>query len=273
MKSVGLLIAFGLAAVLGAEAAAQRGSEPPKPPAAPRASAPLDITGNWVSIVTEDWRYRMVVPKKGDYASVPLNPEGKRVADAWDPAKIAADGCKPFGAAALMRVPGRLKISWENDSTLKIETDAGQQTRLLHFGLSTDSGSSRAQSRDGKPSRPQTVRTWQGYSAAEWERVSQSGAAAAAQEAPPQAGTLKVVTTSLRAGYLRKNGVPYSEDAVVTEYFDRLTSSGADWLTVMTVVDDPRYLTTPFVTSTHFKREPDASKWMPVPCESSGAKR
>ncbi len=259
MRPVGLLIAF--AATLGISTAAQRGSEPPKPPPTPQAAAPLDITGNWVSIVTEDWRYRMVVPKKGDYASVPLNPEGKKVADTWDPGKTSADGCKPFGAAALMRVPGRLKISWENDSTLKIETDAGQQTRLLHFEPSP-----RAQSRDAKPSRPQTTRTWQGYSVAEWERVNPPGGAGASTQEAPRAGTLKVVTTNLRAGYLRKNGVPYSDEAVVTEYFDRLTS-GSEWLTVLTIVDDPRYLTTPFVTSTHFKREPDASKWMPTPCE------
>ena len=84
-------------------------------------------------------------------------------------------------------------------------------------------------------------------------------------------GSLKVVTTNLRAGYLRRNGVPYSEDASVTEYFDRLTAYGTDWLTVLTIVDDPRYLNQPFITSTHFKREPDASKWAPAPCETPGA--
>src|ERR1700732_5057440 len=98
--------------------------------------APIDLTGYWVSIVTEDWRYRMVTPAKGDYASVPLNPEGRKVADTWDPAKDEASGsqCKSYGAAALMRVPGRLHITWADDNTLKIEADAGTQTRLLHFG-------------------------------------------------------------------------------------------------------------------------------------------
>src|SRR6516164_1815309 len=57
-----------------------------------KAGAPVDLTGYWVSLVTEDWRYRMVTPPKGDYPSIPLNAEGRRVADAWDPAKDEAAG-------------------------------------------------------------------------------------------------------------------------------------------------------------------------------------
>ena len=65
------------------------------------AGAPIDMTGYWVSIVTEDWRFRMVTPAKGDYASVPVNAEARKVADAWDPAKDEAEGnqCKAYGAA------------------------------------------------------------------------------------------------------------------------------------------------------------------------------
>ena len=105
-------------------------------PQTPRAAAPQDLTGYWVSIVTEDWRFRMIVPDKGDYASVPLNPEGKKVADTWDPAKDQADGnaCRSYGAAGLMRVPGRVHISWKDDNTLQVDTDSGTQTRLFHFG-------------------------------------------------------------------------------------------------------------------------------------------
>jgi hypothetical protein len=224
------------------------------PPPTPRAQAPIDITGNWVSLVTEDWRWRMVMPKKGDYSSVPLSPEGRRVADSWDPANVATDGCKAYGAAALMRIPGRLKIAWQNDTTLKIETDAGQQTRVLHFDTTQ---------------KPPAARTWQGHSAAEWERIQAlGGLGVSLQVAPARLGTLKVVTTNLRAGYLRRNGVPYSENAIVTEYFDRVNEFGNEYLTVLTTVDDPRYLNQPFITSTHFKREADTSKFKPVPCES-----
>ena len=249
MSSGALLLVIQL--VLGALAAAQRG-QPPGPPPTPRASAPIDITGNWVSVVTEDWRWRMLTPRKGDYASVPLSAEGRKLADSWDPAKSAADGCKPYGAAAIMRVPGRLRIAWENDTTLKIDTDAGQQTRLLLFDKSI---------------KPPAERTWQGHTAADWERIPQPGGQGVSiQQAPPRIGSLKAVTTNLLSGYLRKNGVAYSEDTTVTEYFDRLAVEGGDWLTVLTIVDDPRYLSQQFITSTHFKREADASGWNPTPC-------
>src|SRR6266699_6937835 len=105
------------------------------PTATPKAVSPSDFTGYWVSVVTEDWLYRMVTPAKGDYTSVPLNPDGRKVADAWDPAKDEAEGnqCKAYGAPAIMRVPRRLHITWQADYTLKIETDSGQQIRLLNF--------------------------------------------------------------------------------------------------------------------------------------------
>src|ERR1700691_205357 len=99
---------------------AGRGGPPPAP-LTPKANAPEDIAGYWVSLVTEDWRFRMVTPAKGDYASVPINPAGRKVADAWDPAKdeAAGDQCKSYGAAAIMRVPGRIHITWQDESTLK----------------------------------------------------------------------------------------------------------------------------------------------------------
>ena len=224
----------------------------PQPPKSPKDAATIDVTGDWVSVVTEDWRWRMVVPKKGDYSSVPLNAEGKKVAGMWDTKDLASNGCKPFGAAAIMREPTRLHIAWEGDSTLRIDTDAGQQTRLLHFDKIAKG-----------------ERTWQGNSAAEWDRIKQPGGLGVSiQEAPARLGVLKVVTTNMKAGLLRKNGVPYSEDAVVTEYFDRLSAFGTEWLTVFTTVEDPKYLDAPFIVSSHFKREPDRSKWRPTPCEA-----
>src|SRR5262244_1001687 len=112
-----------------------RGRGPAGPPPTPKAAAPVDLTGYWVSIVTQDWRWRMVTPAKGDYMYIPMNLEAKRIADTWDPAKDEAAGeqCKSYGAPALMSVPGRLHFTWQDDNTLKVETDAGMQTRLLHF--------------------------------------------------------------------------------------------------------------------------------------------
>ena len=220
-------------------------------PETPRAVAPIDLTGYWVSVVTEDWRFRMMTPAKGDYPSIPLNAEGRRVADRWDPAKdeAAGDTCKAYGAAAIMRMPGRIHITWQDDLTVKVETDTGAQTRLFHFG---------------RPQPPAGPPTWQGFSVAEGEYAGGGRRGRAAV----QGGDLKVVTTHLRPGYLQKNGVPYSGDAVVTEHFDALNKepNGDQWLIVTTLVEDPQYLNQPFQRSTHFKRQADETGWDPSPC-------
>jgi hypothetical protein len=231
----------------------------PQPPKTAKEAARIDLTGTWVTYVTEDWRFRMVTPPKGDYTSMPLNPEGKRVADLWDWRKDQKSGaaCKAYGAAGLMRMPTRLRISWQDDNTLKVETDAGTQTRLFMFARPA-------------PAAAKAAHTLQGTSAGEWEKTAlpASGLGILAIPAAPPSYAMKVVTTGLSAGYLRTNGVPYGENAVLTEYFDTLThSNGQEWLVLTSVVEDPQYLLQPFVTSTHFKREPDNSRWRPTPCE------
>jgi len=80
-----------------------------------------------------------------------------------------------------------------------------------------------------------------------------------------------VVTTHMRPGYLRKNGVPYSADAVLIEYFDRVEHDGASYLILTTVVDDPKYLSDEFITSEQYKLEPNAAKWNPTPCRANAA--
>ena len=224
-------------------------------PVAGRGTAPIDLTGTWVSLVTEDWRWRMVTPPKGDYSSVPLNQAGVAVVNAWDPAKDTAAGepCKAYGAGAIMRVPGRVRISWQDDSTMKVETEAGTQTRLLTFG---------------RAPQPAAAPSWQGTSAATWQVAG--GAPRRGGGPPPRGGSLKVVTTNLRAGYLRKNGVPYSANAVVTEYFNVVTDpvDKQSYLVVTTVIEDRQYLQQRFFTSSHFKKE-DGSRWNPTPCSAS----
>jgi len=83
-------------------------------------------------------------------------------------------------------------------------------------------------------------------------------------------GSLKVVTTNLRPGYLRKNGVPYSENTTVTEFWDLFKEpNGEEWITITTVVEDPVYLTRSWENSLEFKKEPDGSKWDPTPCSAA----
>jgi len=223
--------------------------------AAARTAAPVDLTGMWVSVVTEDWRWRMRTPPKGDYASVPMTPAATKVADGWDPARDTAAGeqCRAYGAPAIMRVPGRIRISWENDNTLKLETEAGTQTRLFHF--------------NAPPAA--TTPSWQGTSAANWI-VAGGGGRRGGGAAAARSGSLRVITTNARPGYLRKNGVPYSADARVTEHFNRTTEPNGDaWLIVSTLVEDPQYLSQRFIVSTHFKKLPDGSAWNPTPCSAS----
>jgi hypothetical protein len=238
-----------------------RGGAQAQAPRSAREAAPVDLTGNWVSVVAEDWRWRMITPLKGDAASVPINAEGRKIVDAWDPSRDEAAGlrCKAYGAPAIMRVPGRLHIAWQDDNTLRIETDAGTQTRLFYFGA--------------KPAR-ETEPAWQGYSAARWEPgppPPPAGVGGGVGLAPRQtrSRSLEVVTTRLRPGYLRKNGVPYSASTTLTEYYDRFSEpNGDEWFTVTTIVTDPVYLAIPFVTTTDFKKEADASRWNPMPCSA-----
>ena len=247
LMSVAALASAAL--IAGSRSAAQQpGAAPtqqgPNGPLTPRAAAPHDLTGYWVSVVTEDWRWRMVTPPKGDFISIPLSDEGRRVAFQWDPQTEGS--CKAYGAAGLMRMPTRLRLSWQGDDVLKVESDAGEQTRLLQFAPKSSPG----------------VRSLQGFSVAEWEPL---GVAGGGRALPPRA--LKVVTTNLLEGWLRKNGVPYSDQTTLTEHWDRVAFPNGDvWLTVSQYVSDPKYLTGDYTTSMHFKREPDGAKWRPAAC-------
>ena len=278
---VAAAVAVGLSGLLHAQApAAPAGAQSP---ATPQSIAPINLTGTWVSVVSEDWRWRMMTPAKGDYASLPLTDAGRKAADSWDyqAAQTPENACKPFGVGNIMRMPGRLRISWQNPSTLKLEFDAGTQTRLFNFD--------RAKQATGE-------KTWQGFSTAQWETpggggrgpvraqignnagpVVPGGGGRGQRGGPPpasslsQGGALKVVTTNFREGYLRKNGVPYSENASITEYFHRLPAEPGEetFLLVITVIEDPRYLSGPFYTSTQFKLERDGAKFAPSPCRTA----
>jgi hypothetical protein len=246
-----------LALVAGAVLLPRAGAQPPGPPRDRRSArerAVIDITGQWVAVINEDWRWRMITPPVGDTASIPLNGTGIAAAADWDLERDIAEGnlCRAFGPPGLIRQPTRIRVSWENDDTLLLEFDAGRQTRRLAFG----------------PSPPPDGPSLQGYSEASWFRQGQARAVFA-PNTPAAGGSLQVRTTHLAPGYLRPNGVPYSEQATVKEYFNTFTlpGDGGTWLIVTTVVDDPVYLTTELIMSSQFKKENRRGNWNPRPCE------
>jgi len=279
--------AAALMVFLSVAQAGQRGGAPTA-----QASASNDLTGYWVTLTTEDWRWLMVVPPKGNTDSITLSPAGRAVLDAWDPAKDEAEGnqCKGYGAGAISRMPTRARVTWQDANTLKWETDQGMQTRLFKFNAV-------AQEAQANPG----ARSWQGVSVATWEPGAGGGRGgggaaglggttfglggpplpgpppAAVGAAPPPAagarggnqnGWLKVVTTNVKPGYLRKNGVPYSDKAVITEYFQPTPETyGVRYMMVTTIIEDPEYLTGPLITSSNYKKLPDTNNgWDPQPC-------
>jgi hypothetical protein len=254
-------VALALAVLLPAAIFAQ-GRGPAGPPATGRAAAPIDLTGYWVSLIVDEWRFR-VSPQKGDIVYLPLNPEARQAANAWDPAKDEADNnqCRAYGAVGVMQRPGRLHVTWEDDNTLRIDADAGTQTRRVHFGPPP--------SDRGQPSL-------QGYSTAEWQiprgaALDLGGLGFVAGLGPGQRanrnGTLKIVTNNMLPGYLRKNGVPYSAGATLTEFVNRVTgANGEAYIALTAMLEDARYLTQPFVRTYTFKQEADAAGWAPTAC-------
>jgi hypothetical protein len=237
-----------------------QGGQPNQAPPAPRAAAPFDITGYWVALVTDDWRYRMLTPPKGNVDYLPVTAEARRVAGTWDPDKDTADGqqCKGYGAGGIMRLPVRLHITWDDDSTLKMEIDAGTQTRRFFFDT--------PQLATQHPAPADA--SIQGYSVARWDIPGGGrGGQAAARGNTPRFGQLRVVTTKLRPGYVRKNGVPYGAGATITENYAHLVSkAGQEYLAVTTTVEDAAYFQPPYVKTYEFKKQADASGWNPRPC-------
>jgi hypothetical protein len=291
--AVGVL-AGALAIVRGGALVAQgrggQGAAPPPPPQSARQAALIDLTGYWVSVVDEDWRFRMMTPPKGDYAQVPLNAAARKIADQFNPELYGGEryqtsqiiDCRAYGGAGLMHMPARLHITWDSPDVLKIETDWGAQTRRLHFTPGKPNGDIELALRNGEIGGGHQPASMQGYSIAVWEQpyrfnqmtfqrgvVGRGGGLGQnrAGEAQP-GGSLGVVTTDLAPGWLRRNGVPYSSKTRLIEHLMTFQDpTGRDWFTDTTEVVDPEYLNTPFFISSEFQKEPDDSKWAPHPCK------
>ena len=251
-----LAVALACLAVVGAwtlTAAAQAGGQGAAAAPTARAAAPIDLTGQWVSLVTDDWRWRMVTPPKGDVLYLPVNDAGRRMAEQWDPAADAAAGeaCRAYGAGGILHQPGRLRVSWQDDNTLKLETDTGQQTRLFNFA--------------NVP--PPAEASWQGFSRAVWELPGGARGRGRGAAGPRAGSSMRVTTNRMRLGYYRRNGVPYGPNATMTEWFAVLTEpDGNSYLVVTKILEDAQYLNGPYVRTVQFKKEASQAGWNPIPC-------
>jgi len=237
-----------------AQAPAARGTAPESAEKA----APIDLKGYWVSVITQNWRFRMLVPGPGEYADIPINEKAKQFADAWKAGADEAAGkqCEAYGAAVLMRNPEQLHIAWLDPETLRVDTDAGMQTRLLHFKPPAH----------GAPMQA----SLQGASLAKWVMPGGGGFLAAPVAGGGHYGSLQVQTDHLSPGLLRKNGVPYGADTTMTEWWDlRIEPQGDEWLSISTTVRDPEYLQGPYIYDSVFQKEQDGSQWDPEPCSLS----
>ena len=250
------------------------------------------MTGYWTAVVTEDWHQRMMTAPKGDFGAgepgatagfngarngqganpsqggnIPYKVDAAKLAMAWDPARDEAEGnqCKAYGAPGVMRQPTHLHITWQDENTLRIDTDAGTQTRLLHFVPTLAAAGPNAPPSTPlveKPPASNDPPSWQGRSTAQWKSMGGVGDWA-------KGGSLEVVTTNLKPGYYWKNGMPYSGKLVLTEHFRVLKeATGDDWLYMSQMAEDPDYLTEPWIITYHFKKLPDGLRWNPSPCSA-----
>ena len=266
------LLTLALPATVVAQGRGGRGA----PPLPAKAEAPIDMTGYWTAVITEDWHQRMLTADKGDFgtgspgavtvpggrpgpSNIPFNPNGRKTALAWDPAKDEAEGnqCKAYGAVGVLRQPTHLHITWQDDNTLKMEADFGNQMRLFHF-TPQPGGMGGAAMKIGPPAGE--APSWQGYSVANW--VTLGG-----KEGFEKGGNMAAVTTNLKPGYYYRNGMSYSGNAVLTEHFRVIDiPKSGQWLSFSSMVVDPDYLTQPYIVTYQFKKLADGSKWSPQPC-------
>ena len=191
--------------------AAHRRRRPPRWPTSP---------GQWVSLVTEDWRYRMFTAPKGDTVSLPLNPAGQKAAAALGSGQ---------GRSRRRAVQGVRRGGHHADADAAAHHVAGRhhaedRNRRRH----ADAAAAIRRRGAASPAAGRACRWRRGTTRA--RRSRRAGSARAPAPAPPPGGSMKVVTTQMRPGYLRRNGVPYSANAVMTEYFDRLEVPGGDTL-------------------------------------------
>ena len=204
-------------------------------------SAQRDISGEWAPRFHEDQPERIPGPEIGDYLGLPINDAARLRGDSWDASLLTLPEhqCKPHPADYGPRGPANLRIWKEIDP-------ATQQTIAYHTHISWQAPE-RTIWMDGRPHPPDyAAHTWQGFSTGKWE-----------------GDVLTVTTDHLKIGWIRRNGIPRSDRAVVTEHFIR----HGDFLTDAVIITDPVYLTEPFIRTTDWQSDP-RQQIAPYPCEA-----
>jgi cyclase len=195
------------------------------------ALAQRDLSGNWTALYHEDQPHRIPGPELGDYTGIPLNDAGRLKADSWDASilTLREHQAKPHPSTYSLRGPANIRITRELDPVTQeiigyeLFGTFGQATRLIWL--------------DGRPHPLEhAAHTWAGFSTGRWDGNS-----------------LDVVTSHLKVGWLQRNGVAHSDRATMTERFIR----HGNYLTVVTIVDDPIYLEEPFIRTTNWVLNPD----------------
>lgn len=199
--------------------------------ARPVAAQDIDFTGQWAPIFHEDGPERLPGPELADYLGLPINEAARLRADAYDADRISAVPeyqCRQHAADYGMRGLANMRIMAEVDpitqrlTAFKTRIGFHDAERTIYL--------------DGRPHPPEgATHTWSGFSTATWE-----------------GSMLKIRTTHLKPYYIRRNGVPASDKRTMLEYWMR----HGQFLTVITVIEDPVFLTERLVRSQSWALDP-----------------
>ena len=205
------------------------------------AFAQVDLSGEWAPRFHEDQPERLAGPEIGDYLGLPINDAARLRGDSWDAAilELPEHQCKPHPADYGPRGPANLRI-WK-----EVDTDS-QQLIAYHTHISWQAPERTIWMDDREHPPDYAAHTWQGFSTGKWE-----------------GDMLTVTTTHLKTGWIRRNGIPRSDRATLTEHWIR----HGDYLTLVSIVTDPAYLTEPFIRTTNWVLDP-RQQIAPYPCES-----
>jgi hypothetical protein len=205
------------------------------------AFAQMDLSGEWAPRFHEDNPERLAGPEIGDYLGLPINDAARLRADTWDASilTLPEHQCKPHPADYSPRGPANLRI-WK-----EVEKES-QQLIAYHTHISWQAPE-RTIWMDGRSHPPDyAAHTWQGFSTGKWE-----------------GDVLTVTTTHLKTGWIRRNGIPRSDRATLVEHWIR----HGEYLTLVSIVNDPAYLTEPFIRTTNWVLDP-RQQIAPYPCEA-----